>query len=592
MDVGEIIFEKALSFFKRRRLRKREATEADTAVHLTQLKDRLTIVARALAGEPLELEPAEEEGGYSGQRLYLPVKCVRYGTSEANAKLYLFRTAYMVAQRSLGLNWPTPGKDRETSRAEAGRTAPLVLERLQQLCPRAGDLLDELFKAEDLLLDPHGSEVSGRQHLYWLWGKWMPPADAGPNSNPKNQSSPEHEVTAPPEITTEVAAKPQEHVDVLEVDRDKIKDYTLSHNFEKVDTAEEFLGTWRDLDGTDELSAQKDALDEVRMNQVVRVDDPVHSIYQIDLRFANSGLELAEADTSGFFVSYDEWDLRKKAYRKDHCKVFPKTARLLKPGYANSVLRQHRSTLMRLRRKLNASLNEMAMVRRQPYGEHPDLDAVVENLCNLKAQGAPSENLYLSQRTKRRELSVLILIDMSLSTDGYAGGLRIFDVEREAVMLFGELLEEFGDRVQIDGFSSRTRHHCDYLTLKGFDEPWQTTRDRLGAIEPEGYTRIGPAIRHATSLIEKETSRTRWILFLSDGKPSDYDRYEGRYGMADVRQAIKEAHAQQIQTFALAVEAKARNYLPAMLGHGGYRILPAPSYLPDALANFYQRLLH
>ena len=75
-------------------------------------------------------------------------------------------------------------------------------------------------------------------------------------------------------------------------------------------------------------------------------------------------------------------------------------------------------------------------------------------------------------------------------------------------------------------------------------------------LEPTGYTRIGPALRHGIALLERQRAARKLLLVLSDGKPVDYDRYEGRYGIADVRQAIREAHQAHIHSYALAIESR------------------------------------
>ena len=80
------------------------------------------------------------------------------------------------------------------------------------------------------------------------------------------------------------------------------------------------------------------------------------------------------------------------------------------------------------------------------------------------------------------------------------------------------------------------------------------------------------------------------MLLISDGKPTDYDRYEGRYGIADVRQAIREAGQERIHTYALAVDVQARAYLPHMFGTGNLQILPHPTHLVRSLAQVYGRL--
>ena len=74
------------------------------------------------------------------------------------------------------------------------------------------------------------------------------------------------------------------------------------------------------------------------------------------------------------------------------------------------------------------------------------------------------------------------------------------------------------------------------------------------------------------------------------GKPIDYDRYEGCYGIADIRQAIREAHQSRIHTLALAIHVKAKLYLPQMFGSGSFRILPHPTYLVRGLSEVYGQL--
>jgi nitric oxide reductase NorD protein len=90
--------------------------------------------------------------------------------------------------------------------------------------------------------------------------------------------------------------------------------------------------------------------------------------------------------------------------------------------------------------------------------------------------------------------------------------------------------------------------------------------------------------------LERESSRKRWILLLSDGKPGDYDRYEGRYGIEDVRQSVRDAEKRGVRVFALAIQAAAKHYLPPLFGYGRFRILPRPQLLPEALTAFYSDL--
>src|SRR5687767_3114364 len=90
--------------------------------------------------------------------------------------------------------------------------------------------------------------------------------------------------------------------------------------------------------------------------------------------------------------------------------------------------------------------------------------------------------------------------------------------------------------------------------------------------------------------LQQERAAKKLLLLISDGKPMDYDRYEGRYGIADVRQAIREALRARIHTYALAVDVQAKLYLPQMFGAGNFHILPHPTYLVRGLTDLYRRL--
>ena len=76
-----------------------------------------------------------------------------------------------------------------------------------------------------------------------------------------------------PDPKTILKAKIIEEIQQLTVDKKAQEDYVLTHNFEKVETADEFNGSWRDFDGEDDLADHQNALDELNMKYTVRVDD-------------------------------------------------------------------------------------------------------------------------------------------------------------------------------------------------------------------------------------------------------------------------------------------------------------------------------
>ncbi|RLD74676.1 MAG: NorD protein, partial [Bacteroidetes bacterium] len=370
------------------------------------------------------------------------------------------------------------------------------------------------------------------------------------------------------------------------------EDYVLTHNFEKVDTAEEFKGVWRNFDGDDSLEKDAEALNELNLKHLVRTDDEVHSVYQADFRDVQGIAESANQEDDGKHVRYDEWNYQKKQYKPDYCRVYLKSIDGGNLNYASSVLKENASTLDGLRRKFAQIHQKRQFVRRMADGEEIDMDAVVDMFTDIKSGHTPSENIYISKRKKEPDISILFLVDLSLSTDSYAGGNRILDVEKQAVILFGQILHEYGVDFAIGGFYSKTRNNCAYISVKDFDDDWTKARRNIGTVEPRGYTRIGPALRHANSLISKRKMQNKWVILLSDGKPNDYDKYEGRYGIADVKQALREMHEYHINTYAIAIESTAKYYLPQMFGQNHYNILSHPDMLLKSLTTLYQRILN
>lgn len=155
--------------------------------------------------------------------------------------------------------------------------------------------------------------------------------------------------------------------------------------------------------------------------------------------------------------------------------------------------------------------------------------------------------------------------------------------------MFGEILNEFQVDFAVDGFYSKTRNYCYYHTLKGFDDDWNKAKFKIGDVHPQGYTRIGTALRHAGTLLKARDTDNKWVILLSDGKPNDYDRYEGKYGIQDVKQAIRELNKEHINAYAIAIEAEPKYYLPQMFGDNHYQTITNPHEMVNALVKLYEK---
>src|SRR5690606_1545063 len=129
-------------------------------------------------------------------------------------------------------------------------------------------------------------------------------------------------------------------------------------------------------------------------------------------------------------------------------------------------------------------------------------------------------------------------------------------------------------------------------TVKRFDEPYgNAVALRIASLEPERYTRVGAAVRHATALLMRQPASHRLLLLLSDGKPNDVDEYEGRYGVEDTYRAVTEARLQGVYPFCLTIDRRAAAYLPRIFGANQYAMLPRPELLPTVLLDWMRRPL-
>jgi nitric oxide reductase NorD protein len=577
-------------FFKHLKKNKKPSPEIIArTIMLDDVKPRLTILARALTGNAIELFPAEREGGYKNNVFFLPYSFSELSNKEQNFTFYLFRVLYLSIQHRLNLNWNASEKEQPVnlSQQKAFENSEAILFILDQEYPSL-----KVFHTE---VKKHYTETSQKNKptdYSWLYGKWMSNDNLDP-VNPLLQNFSNYPKKANEnQITTTLKAKAVEEVITIEVDKKQQEDYVLLHNFEKVETAEEFNGVWRDFDGSDELEEHQEALEELNMKYTVRVDDTSHSVYQADFIENTTLSESAEVDTKGLHFTYDEWDFGKKAYKENFCKVYPKLQQKTNPNYYKNTLSKNASTLMGLRKMLTSVNNKIQQQKRQTQGEELDIDAVTDLFVDVQAKRSPSEYIYITNRKKEKDLSLLILLDISLSSDGYAAGNRVIDVEKEVSILFGEIANEFHIDFSIDSFYSKTRNFSTYLTVKDFDENWNTAKHKIGAIEPCGYTRIGAALRHAGTRLDKRNTKNKWIILISDGKPNDYDKYEGKYGIHDIKQALRELNSKNINSYALAIEAQAKYYLPQMFGQNQYQILTTPVELLQALVKLYEKIKH
>ena len=368
-------------------------------------------------------------------------------------------------------------------------------------------------------------------------------------------------------------------------DETQRQDYLALNRFEKMLTLAQSMNLARPVEDDDEDGARHAAenSDEIVLSPHRK---PAATRLKLELDLSPASAEDGPAAEG---LRYPEWDWRRRAYRKDFCRVFVRPLSEQSADWTPSpeALRRVR----RVRRQFEAFRPHREQARAQVDGDDLDLDAVVRARADFAAGGEGSDRIYISAREQRRDVAVALLIDASLSTDAFVGVRRVIDVARESALMFCHALDAAGDAHAVFGFTSKGRNDVRIEVVKGFEEALSPAiARRLGALKPGWYTRIGAAVRHATAELEKTSARDRVLLVLTDGKPNDIDHYEGRFGLEDSRRAIQDARRSGIRPFGVTIDARAQAHFPLMFGRGGFAVVSDPARLPAAMPILLRRL--
>ncbi len=284
-----------------------------------------------------------------------------------------------------------------------------------------------------------------------------------------------------------------------------------------------------------------------------------------------------------------EWDYRQQRLLSDHVLLQPMRPR----GATSASLPAHlEKTALHLRRQFACLRDGRQRLRQQPQGDEIDLDAWLDFRSSGGAAVPPSQACSSNSGRAGADLACLLLADLSMSTEAYLDDQRrVIDSIVDSLLLFGEALQALGDPFALYGFSSVRRQQVRWQVLKDFDEGYGgEVRGRVLALSPGYYTRMGAAIRRASQVLCGQPQKRRLLLLLSDGKPNDLDRYEGRYGIEDTRQAVIEARSQGLVPFCITIDKEAADYLPYLFGADGFALVERAGQLPERLLQLYRRL--
>ncbi|MGC9163144.1 MAG: nitric oxide reductase activation protein NorD [Thiomonas sp.] len=290
---------------------------------------------------------------------------------------------------------------------------------------------------------------------------------------------------------------------------------------------------------------------------------------------------------------YPEWDDRSQSWRPDWVSVYDLLHPSGDPTDIDRLLQRHDRLARRLKRLLELlKPQDRERLRYQEDGNELDLDVAIRSLIDFKSGAAPDPRINQRHRTHRRDIAVLLLLDLSASLNGPVAGSTqtILELSREAVSLLAWATQTLGDPLAIAGFHSNTRHEVRYLHIKGFAEPWgDPVKARLAGMQAGWSTRMGAALRHAAHYLAARRADKKLLLVLTDGMPSDVDVKEDRLLVADARQAVKELEQQGLFAYCISLDPQADAYVGDIFGRR-YSVIDQITRLPQRLPQMFMAL--
>lgn len=301
-----------------------------------------------------------------------------------------------------------------------------------------------------------------------------------------------------------------------------------------------------------------------------------------------------EEDTGIPVARYGEWDYVTGSERLDWVTVQEFEPHSAPARIVDRVLAEYPDVLYRIRRLIkSARVSRPSRLRRQAEGERLDLEASIRAMIDRRAGIMPDVRVYEKMELKHRDLSVMLLLDISESTKDTIRGTAtsVFSIELAATALVAEAMTGLGDPFAISAFCSNGRQEVRYYCVKDFDEPYgEQSRSRLAGLRGGLSTRIGAALRHAGQQLAQQQSFRRLLLIVTDGEPSDTDVSDRRYLVEDARKAVQLLGHEGIDVFCVGLDSGGDSYLTRIFGRRNVIQIDKITALPEKLPMLYLRL--
>ncbi len=300
---------------------------------------------------------------------------------------------------------------------------------------------------------------------------------------------------------------------------------------------------------------------------------------------------------------YDEWDYHVQLARPDWATVIERRQPKGDLEIMDEILTKYKPIASRIKHLIDA-MQPQGIVRRRGYeeGEELDLNAAVRAMIDIRRGVMPNPRINIRITRHIRDLAIVLLMDLSESTNDKIGDLNegdegfedqpsILSLTREASGLLSWAIDAIGDNFAVHGFASDGRHDVQYYRFKDFQQPYDDeAKSRLAGMQGGLSTRMGAALRHAgTHLMEQHASK-RLVLLVTDGAPADIDERDPQYLRHDTKKAVEDLTTKGVYTYCLTLDPEADRYVARIFGENNFSIVDNVELLPERLPNVFAAL--
>ncbi len=291
---------------------------------------------------------------------------------------------------------------------------------------------------------------------------------------------------------------------------------------------------------------------------------------------------------------YPEWDYQIQLHRPEWVSVYERRQGMGDPEDIDRILLAHKPVAQRVRQIID--LLSPAGVQRQrglEDGDEIDINAAVDAMVSMRLGEQPNPRVSMRQVLKRRDLAVVVLLDLSESTNQCMAGSNktVLELTREAAALVSTAIEGIGDTFAVHGFASDGRHDLQYYRYKDFNQSFDhEAKARLAGMRGGLSTRMGGALRHAGNHLLRQSEQRKLVLLVTDGEPADIDERDPQHLRHDAKKAVEELHATGVMTYCLTLDPNADSYVKRIFGEKHYTVIDHVDRLPEQLPLLFASL--